>query len=105
MCTPVTYFTLYTLTGTLFLLFLLTLLFTQPFYIRGITNENIDRVKSSAFGAMMLFGGLSIVSLGWAAWRHSVDRRERRDGGRERRGEEGSLYELIDDGGGEERSL
>ena len=95
MCTPIT-FTLYTLTGTLFLLFILTLLSTQPFYIRGITNENIDRVKSSAFGAMMLFAALSIASLGWA-W-HSVSRRERR-------GEEGSLYELIDDDGGEERSL
>lgn len=95
MCTPAT-FNLYTLTGTLFLLFIYTLFCTQPFYIRGINDENLEKVKGSAFGGMMLFGVLWLVSLAW--WWKSG----RRGGGGRREGE--GVYELIDDAG-EDRNL
>ena len=92
MCTPQA-LTLYSLTGTLFLLLVYTLLSTQPFFIRGINDENIEQTKASAFGALMLFMASMVLSSMVLLWRTRCARRRGRgeeDGG-------GSLYELIDD--------
>ena len=93
MCTPKA-LTLYSLTGTLFLLLVYTLLSTQPFFIRGINDENIEQTKSSAFGALMLFTASMVLSSMVLLWKTRCTRRRRG------RGEEdggGSLYDLIDD--------
>ena len=55
--------TIYLLTGTLFLTFIYTLLSTQPFFISGINADNIDQVKTSALGALILFGVLFVLSI------------------------------------------
>ncbi len=99
MCTP-QICTLYSLSGTLFLLFVYTLLSStqNSFYIRGINSTNHDLAKRNALGGMILFLVLLLGSLGWSFWK---GRRGRNgnfggDGG-------GSQYELID--GASERSL
>jgi len=60
MCTP-QHLTLFSITGTLFLLFIYTLLTTQSFYIRGVNSSNVEKLTSNAFGGMIVFAILSIV--------------------------------------------
>jgi hypothetical protein len=60
MCTP-HHLTLFSITGTLFLLFIFTLLSTQSFYIRGVNSSNVDKLTSNALGGMIMFALLSIV--------------------------------------------
>jgi hypothetical protein len=60
MCTP-QHLTLFSITGTLFLLFTYTLFKTQAFYIRGVNSSNVDKLTSNALGGMIMFALLSIV--------------------------------------------
>ncbi len=60
MCTP-QHLTLFSITGTLFLLFIYTLLSTQSFYIRGVNSSNVEKLTSNAFGGMIVFALLSII--------------------------------------------
>ena len=60
MCTP-QHLTLFSITGTLFLLFIYTLLTTQSFYIRGVNSSNVEKLTSNAFGGMIVFAILSVV--------------------------------------------
>jgi len=96
MCTPKV-FSLYSVTGTLFLLFVYTLLSTQPFFIRGIND--VERAKQSALGGMMFFVFSLLGSLSLLLWRN---RRGVRNGNGSIVGG-GSRYELID--GASERDL
>lgn len=63
-------FTIYSFTGILFLLFVYTLLSTQPFFITGI--QNLDTAKSSALGALTLFVVLFVCSI-FGLWKSARD--------------------------------
>ena len=52
---------IYSATGVLFLLFVYTLLSTQPFFVNGV--ENVDSAKASALGAVVLFVVLFFISV------------------------------------------
>ena len=52
---------IYSFTGILFLLFVYTLLSTQPFFITGINDVNV--AKTSALGALGAFVGMFIISI------------------------------------------
>ena len=54
---------IYLLTGTLFLTFVYTLLSTQPFFLSGVNVDNIDHIKASALGALLLFVVLFVISI------------------------------------------
>ena len=84
-------FTIYSFTGILFLLFVYTLLSTQPFFITGI--QNLDTAKSSALGALTLFVGLFVCSI-FGLWKSA------RDEMLDNRGR-GSYGRLNNNGGGE----
>ena len=64
---------LYSCTGVLFLLFVLTLLNTQPFFVNGL--DNVDSAKRSAGGAAIMFAVLflmSVASMRWSNLRRNV---------------------------------
>ncbi|KAL7550745.1 hypothetical protein ACHAWF_013968, partial [Thalassiosira exigua] len=50
----------YSATGIIFMIFVWAMLSTQPFFITGI--EDVEQAKSNAFGALMTFCGLFVVS-------------------------------------------
>ena len=52
---------IYSFTGIAFLLFVYTLLSTQPFFITGINDVNV--AKTSALGALGAFVGMFIISI------------------------------------------
>ena len=52
---------IYSLTGIIFLIFVYTLLSTQPFFITGINDINI--AKTSALGALGAFALMFIISI------------------------------------------
>jgi len=52
---------IYSFSGILFLLFVYTLLSTQPFFITGINDVNV--AKTSALGALGAFVGMFIISI------------------------------------------
>ena len=52
---------IYSFSGILFLLFVYTLLSTQPFFITGINDVNV--AKTSALGGLGLFVGMFIISI------------------------------------------
>ena len=52
---------IYSFTAILFLLFVYTLLSTQPFFITGINDVNV--AKTSALGALGAFVGMFIISI------------------------------------------
>ena len=52
---------IYSFTGIIFLLFVYTLLSTQPFFITGINDVNV--AKTSALGALGLFALMFIISI------------------------------------------
>jgi len=52
---------IYSFTGIAFLLFVYTLLSTQPFFIAGINDVNV--AKTSALGALGAFVGMFIISI------------------------------------------
>ena len=52
---------IYSFTGIIFLLFVYTLLSTQPFFITGINDINV--AKTSALGALGAFVGMFIISI------------------------------------------
>lgn len=52
---------IYSLTGIIFLVFVYTLLSTQPFFITGINDVNV--AKTSALGALGAFVGMFIISI------------------------------------------
>ena len=52
---------IYSLTGIIFLVFVYTLLSTQPFFITGINDINV--AKTSALGALGAFVGMFILSI------------------------------------------
>ena len=86
---------LYSITGVLFLLFVYTLLSTQPFFL-GPGVENVDHAKSSALGAMFLFLGMFVVSMVgiWRSGReYAMDGMSSSDygGGNDRRGGSGRV--------------
>eukprot|EP00581_Thalassiosira_minuscula_P009831 CAMPEP_0183704032 /NCGR_PEP_ID=MMETSP0737-20130205/1521_1 /TAXON_ID=385413 /ORGANISM="Thalassiosira miniscula, Strain CCMP1093" /LENGTH=107 /DNA_ID=CAMNT_0025930843 /DNA_START=108 /DNA_END=431 /DNA_ORIENTATION=- len=58
--------------GILFLLFVYTLLSTQPFFITGI--DNVEHAKSSALGALIFFVVLFTISLGLILRRRTKER-------------------------------
>ena len=69
MCTP-QHLTLFSLTGTIFLLFIYTLLTTQSFYIRGVNSSNVEKLSSNALGGCILFALATIICGLW--WRSVV---------------------------------
>lgn len=83
MCTP-QHLTLFSLTGTIFLLFIYTLLTTQSFYIRGVNSSNVEKLSSNALGGCILFALATIICGLW--WRSVV---VKSSGGVMRRGERG----------------
>lgn len=57
---------MYSSTGVLFLLFVLTLLNTQPFFVIGV--DNVESAKRSAGGAAIMFAVLFLLSLASMRW-------------------------------------
>jgi len=69
---------LYSCTGVLFLLFVLTLLNTQPFFINGL--DDVDSAKRSAGGAAIMFAVLFLMSVATMRWNLRRNVAEEHDG-------------------------